>query len=203
MCREVCTKVIENKGQMLGTAEVPIQIDESRFPGKRKYNRSKLLKGNRVPQSEDCDALLENNRNHGRKIDGPWVFGLKQGLDCRNFYVNRRDKETLVSITTRECAHGSVIHSDECPAYSTLKSLGFIHSTVNHQENYVNPASRTNTQGIEHLWLDAKIKILRTMRGTTEMLLQSHLNEYCYRVMRKHSPNLLIVFLNDIKSVYR
>jgi hypothetical protein len=111
--------------------------------------------------------------------------------------------KTLVSIITQECAQGSVIHSNEWPAYSTLKSLGFIHSTVNHQENYVNPASGTNTQGIERSWLDAKIKILRKMRGTTEMLLQSHLNEYCYRAMRKHSPNLLIDFLNDVKSVYR
>jgi hypothetical protein len=36
------------------------------------------------------------------------------------------------------------------------------------------------------------------MRGTAELLLQPHLNEYCYRVMRKHSPNLLIDFLNDV-----
>ena len=76
MCREVCMKVIENKGQMLGTGEEPIQIDEARFARKRKYNRGRLLKGNRVPQSEDIDALLEHNRNHGRRIDGPWVFGL-------------------------------------------------------------------------------------------------------------------------------
>jgi hypothetical protein len=151
---------------------------------------------------EDSDALLENNRNHGRRTDGLWVFGLKQGLDCCYLYVNRCDKETLVPIITRECAQGSVIHSDEWPAYSTLKSLGFIHSTVNHQENYVNPAPGTNTQGTERSWLDAKIKILRKMRRTTELLLQSHLNEYCYRVMRKHSPNMLIDSLNDVRSVY-
>jgi hypothetical protein len=203
MCREVCTKVIESKGQILGTTEEPIQIDEARFAGKCKYNRGRLLKGNRISQLKDSDALLENNRNHGRRTDGPWVFGLKQGLDCRYFYVNRRDKETLVSIITRECAQGSAIHFDVWPAYSTLKSLGFIHSIVSHQENYVNPASGTNMQGIERSWLDAKIKMLRKLRGTTELLLQSHLNEYCYRVIRKHSPNLLIDFLNEVKSVYR
>jgi hypothetical protein len=148
-------------------------------------------------------VLLENNWNHGRRIDGQWVFDLKQGLDCRYLYVNRRDKETLVSIITRECEQGFVIHSDEWPAYSTLKSLGFIHSTVNHQENYVNPASGANTRGIERSSLDAKINILREMRGTTELLLQSHLNEYCYRVIRKNSQNLLIDFLNDVKCVYR
>jgi hypothetical protein len=51
MCREVCTKVIEKKGQMLGTAKEPIQIDEARFAGKRKYNRGRLLQGNSTPQS--------------------------------------------------------------------------------------------------------------------------------------------------------
>jgi hypothetical protein len=45
VCREVCTKVIEKKGQMLGTAEEQIQIDEVRFAGKRKYNRGRLLQG--------------------------------------------------------------------------------------------------------------------------------------------------------------
>jgi hypothetical protein len=75
-------KVIEKKGQTLGTIQEPIQIDEARFAWKRKYNRGRLLQGNRALQSEDSDALLENNRNHGRRIDCPWVFGLKQGLDC-------------------------------------------------------------------------------------------------------------------------
>ena len=89
---------------MLGTAEEPIQIDEARFAGKRKHNRGRLLRGNRIPQSEDSDALLENNRNHGSRIDGPWVFGLKQGLDSCYFYVKRRDKETLIPIIARECA---------------------------------------------------------------------------------------------------
>jgi hypothetical protein len=110
MCR-VCTKVIEKKGQMLGTAEEPVQIDEARFARKLKYNRGRLLQGNRAPQLEDSGVLLQNNRNHGRRIDDPWVFGLKQGLNCRYFYVNHCDKETLLPIITRECAQGSVIHS--------------------------------------------------------------------------------------------
>jgi hypothetical protein len=63
MCREVCTKVIEKKGQIPGTAEETIQIDEARFAGKRKYNSGRLLQGNRVTQLEDSDALPEKNRN--------------------------------------------------------------------------------------------------------------------------------------------
>jgi hypothetical protein len=48
-----------------------------------------------LPLSEDSDAYLQNNRNHGRRIDGPWVFGLKQGSDFRYFYVQRRDRTLL------------------------------------------------------------------------------------------------------------
>jgi transcription initiation factor TFIIIB Brf1 subunit/transcription initiation factor TFIIB len=96
----------------------------------------------------------------------------------------------------------AVINCDKCGSIMQNKRI-LIHSTFNYQEDYVNPASGTNTLGTERSWLDAKIKILRKTRGTTELWLQSHLNEYCYRVMRKHSQNLLIDFLNDVKSVYR
>ena len=34
--------------------------------------------------SEDEDAEVDNARNHGARIDGPWVFGLRQGHDRRN-----------------------------------------------------------------------------------------------------------------------
>jgi hypothetical protein len=200
MCREVYTKAIEKKGQMLGTAEEPIQIDEALFAGKRKYNHGRFLQGNRVPQSEDSDALLENNRNHVSRIDGPWVFGLKQGLDCRYFMSPALIKRHLCQSSPGNVHKDLLFILMNGQPILLSKSLGFIHSTVNQQENYVNPASGTNIQGIERSWLDAKIKILRKMRGTTELLLQSHLNEYCYRVMRKHSPNLLIDFLNNVKK---
>jgi hypothetical protein len=74
MCREVCTKVIEKKGQMPSTAEEPIQIDEAQFAGKCKYNCGRLLHSNRSPELEDSDALLENKRNHGKRMDGPWIL---------------------------------------------------------------------------------------------------------------------------------
>ncbi|XP_068232212.1 uncharacterized protein [Palaemon carinicauda] len=203
MCREVCTKIVQQKGQMVGTTTEPIQIDEARFAGRRKYNRGRLLQGNLGPESTDSEAEIENNRNHGNRIDGPWVFGLKKGLDCRYFFVDRRDRNTLLPIIIRECAQGSVIHSDEWPAYGTLNSHGFLHSTVNHQRHYVDPNTGTHTQSIERSWLDAKIKILLTMRGTAIHMLQSHLDEYCYRMMRKESVDLYSDFLNDIREVYR
>jgi len=84
-----------------------------------------MLNGDNAPLSEDCDAHEEDNRNHGRRIDGPWVFGLKQSSDCPYFWVDGRDRNTLlIPIIERECAYGSVIHSDEWPVYSNLNALG-------------------------------------------------------------------------------
>ncbi|MPC31198.1 hypothetical protein E2C01_024481 [Portunus trituberculatus] len=68
---------------MVGTTDNSIQIDEARFAGRQKYNRGRMLNGDNAPLSEDSDAEQENNRNHGCRIDGPWVFGLTQGSDCR------------------------------------------------------------------------------------------------------------------------
>jgi hypothetical protein len=97
-----------------------------------------------LPLSEDSDADLQNDRSHGRRNYRPWVFGLKQGSDCRYFYVQRRDRNTLIPIIQRECETGSVIHSDEWPAYEDLNAIGYSHSSVNHQENYVDPVTGGN-----------------------------------------------------------
>ena len=98
---------------------------------------------------EDDDAEVENKRNHGARVDGPWVFGLRQGNDCRYFLVERRDKNTLVPLIKRECEVGSVIHSDEWPAYASSIAEGYAHSTVNHQHSYVDPDFGAHTPGIE------------------------------------------------------
>lgn len=79
---------------MMRTEIDPIQIDEARFAGKRKYNWGRLLNDDQLPSSEDSDVEVQNSRNHGQRVDEPWVFGLKKGSDCRYFYAHRRDKNT-------------------------------------------------------------------------------------------------------------
>lgn len=202
MCREVCSSVISKRPQMEGTFQHPIQIDESRFAGRRKYNRGRLLTGDAQPVSEDEDAHVENARNHGARVDGPWVFGLRQGNDCRYFHVERRDKATLLPIIKRECKVGSEIHSDEWAAYRCLPAEGFVHETVNHQRNYVDPMTGAHTQAIERSWLDAKIKILRKMRGVPVATFQSHLDYFCWRMYRRDAPDLLLAFLEDVRVTY-
>lgn len=95
---------------MLGTDDNPIQIDESRFAGRRKYNRGRLLQGDAPANSVDEDVVVQNKQNHGACVDGPWVFGLRQSNDCRYFVVEKRDKSTLIPLIKQECAVGSIIH---------------------------------------------------------------------------------------------
>lgn len=202
MCREVCSSVIAKRQQMIGTFDNPIQIDEARFAGRRKYNRGRMLAGDAPASSEDDDADVANNRNHGARVDGPWVFGLKRGNDCRYFYVLRRDKNTLLPIIKQHCAPGSTIHSDEWAAYRCLTSEGFDHETVNHQENYVDPFTGAHTQGVERSWLDSKISILKKKRGVPIPMLQGHLDHFCWKMWRKDDPDLFISFLEDIRTTY-
>ena len=87
MCIEVCSSIVSvnRRGQMVGTEVNLVEIDEARFAGRRKYNRDRLLNGDERAESTDSEAGVVNNKNHGQRIDEPWVFGVKNGLDCRYF----------------------------------------------------------------------------------------------------------------------
>ncbi|MPC33493.1 hypothetical protein E2C01_026845 [Portunus trituberculatus] len=118
LCCEVCSEIVSvnRRGQMVGTVDNPVQIDEGYFAGRQKYNRGRFLQGYNAAEKEDPDPV-QNNRTHGRRIDGRWVFGLKKGMDLRLFVVEKRDSATLEPIIKRKVAPGSVIHSNEWPAY--------------------------------------------------------------------------------------
>ena len=72
-----------------------------------------------------------------------------------------------------------------------------------HQLHYQDPLTGAHTQGIERSWLDAKVKIMKKMRGTTPLLMQGHLDEYCYRVEKRTDPEFFTSFLRDIQLMYR
>ncbi|KAF5272988.1 hypothetical protein FQA39_LY07637 [Lamprigera yunnana] len=101
---KVCSSVVSvnRHGQLRGTEEDPTQIDEARFAGRRKYKTGRMLNGDHPAESDESDAEIEINRNHGRRNDGPWVFGLSLRDEVRYYYVERRDRVTLVRIIQRE-----------------------------------------------------------------------------------------------------
>jgi len=55
-----------------------------------------MLVRDNPPTNTIEEAHVQNNHNHGTWVNGPWVFGLKCGNDSRYFYVERRNKKTLI-----------------------------------------------------------------------------------------------------------
>lgn len=148
--------------------------------------------------SEDSNGKVGTSKDPKESMDGPWVFGLKNEWDCRYFYVQRKDKETLVPIIKRECQKGSVIYSDERWAYLCLKDIGYKHEQVDHIEPTLEGPSKTR----EHSWFANKIDLLMKRRGILSHLFQPYLDYYCWRALRNNN-NLFIAFLNDIRMIYR
>ena len=117
------------------------------------------------------------------------VLGLYQKGDARYYAVLDRKASTLLQIIQREVAAGSVIHTDEWPAYQ-LTQYGYRHFKVNHQKHFVDPHTDAHTQGIERRWRELKNKIMGQMRGISLANLQKHLDEASYRYMHADEPSL-------------
>ena len=124
-CREVCVFWLETRSELLGGNGVVVEIDEAKI-GHRKYNR-------------------------GRWIDGFWVFGGFERGSGRTFLVPvpSRDSQTLLSVIKQWIRPGTTIMSDCWRAYDCLSSEGFVHQTVNHSQNFVDPVSGVS---VTHCW---------------------------------------------------
>jgi len=90
--------------------------------------------------------------------------------ECQYFIVENRDCQKLLPIIEREVEIGTTIHSYQWRAYSSLKDHGFIHQTVNHSENFVNPNTGAHTQSIESLWKLVKSKYNIKVNGASPLL---------------------------------
>ena len=100
--RELMVSALEQAPRMGGVGQV-VQIDESLFRGRRKYNRGRVLQGDGVPGRRP--------NNHGQRVEGPWVFGLLlvESGELRLFRVEHRDAGTLLPIIVANVAPGTTI----------------------------------------------------------------------------------------------
>lgn len=133
-----------------------MEIDETKL-GKRKYHR-------------------------GRLVEGVWILGMIE-RGSKNYRLeicpdNRRDSSTLLNLILKHIALGTEIHTDCWRGYNKLEEYGYIHKTVNHSSNFVNPENLAHTQNIENSWRWLKRRLTRG--GVPKKDLYMHFAEYLW-----------------------
>jgi hypothetical protein len=182
-CRDVCNWKVDLNNLQIGGPSLKVEIDESLL-FKRKYNR-------------------------GRITAQQWFFGGYCTAQKRGFLlpVASRDAATLVPLIQKHVASGSRIHSDQWGAYTHLTSYGWVHLTVNHSQNFVDPDSGAHTQGIESFWNQIKRK-LKYVYGSQGDLKVRRINKYVYRHNFGYNSNMhfderMDLFLSHVAEFYK
>ncbi|KII74324.1 hypothetical protein RF11_03409 [Thelohanellus kitauei] len=127
--------------EKLGVADRKVQIDHNLLRGRRKSCRGRMLRWDQNPSlaeinefnllHDDNDEDVNPLRNYGRRIQGPWIFGMAechlirdnntyQTKSVRLFHVERRDASTLIPLIRDNVEAESTIWSDEWGAYSRI-----------------------------------------------------------------------------------
>jgi hypothetical protein len=182
--RDICAE--ESLGfhfKKIGGPNTTVEIDES-FVFRRKNHVGRLLTGER---------------------EHIWVLG---GI-CREtrqpfaVTVPNRTASTLQDLIQEYVLPGTIIITDGWRGYLGLQAFGYIHKTVNHSENFVNPNDRTvYTNTIERQW-----GILKQIipNQTHQDLRYTYLAEYIWKVKNRwfnitigERINLILLSLKNI-----
>ena len=175
--RQICSLKILHGNIKLGGRGKTVEIDESMFGHKRKYNR-------------------------GRVSEVACVFGMVERASGRalTFCVPDRTRENLVTRLVQEFIQpGTVILSDKFSPYFNLNDIGYTHLMVNHSENFVDPYIGAHTNTIEGVWNIVKKKLKR-MCGTFKHQLPSYLDEFNWQ--RVYPGERFEMMLQHIAELY-
>lgn len=143
---------MESHSEMIGGEGQIVEIDEAKM-GKRKYNK-------------------------GRVIEGQWIFGGIERTTKRLFIepVPNQSADTLLTIIKKWIKPGTTIISDCWKSYNCLSNEHYIHLTVNHKMNFIDPESGAYTQNIERCWRETRANISRY--GTQKHYFVGYLAEF-------------------------
>ena len=92
--------------------------------------------------------------NRGHIVNGKWIFGGIERQSGEMFLVPvpQRDAQMLITVIHEWFLPGTTVVSDCWKAYSQLSDDGFMHLTVNHSVNFVDPDTGAHNQIIERVW---------------------------------------------------
>jgi transposase len=167
MFNQIRTLLSDGDLQLEGS---PIEVDETYMGGRRKGNRGRPMSGDKT--KVPVVGIVQRN---GRVIAK---------------HVKNVKAKTLVGLIRKHVVPGSVVYTDEYPAYNTVsKGKRYIHRRIRHASGiYVRGDIHTNT--VEGLWSLIKRGIGGVYHSVSPDNLQSYLDEYCFRYNRRHDGNL-------------
>lgn len=157
--RDVCVSYFANNHEQIGGPGIIVEVDESLFT-KRKYNV-------------------------GRQREQRWVLGGYEQERKIGFMVEvpSRDAATLLPIIQHWVAPGSIIWTDRWAAYAQLPNIPgmqYVHQTVNHTANFVDPVTGACTNRVEAMWARAKAKFHASQGPTNPDLIADYLLEFMW-----------------------
>ncbi|EFN66847.1 hypothetical protein EAG_08499, partial [Camponotus floridanus] len=129
----------------------------------------------------DEAKIGKRKNNKGRLVEGQWIFGGIERSTNRLFIepVHNRSADTLLNVIKKWIKPGTTIMSDCWKSYKCLSNEGYVHLTVNHKMNFVDPTSGAHTQRIERAWRETRANIPRY--GTRKNHYVGYLAEFIFR----------------------
>jgi transposase-like protein len=162
--------------KMGGSDSGPLEVDETYVGGKPGNKHLKVRQAGKFIRDADGDTVRNPayKSKAGRGTDKTPVFGIldRETRKVRTQVIPEVKRETLMNAILDNVKKGSTIYSDGLRDYMPLKSMHFVHDTVNHVTEYVRGEVHTN--GIENFWSLFK----RTLNGTYVAVEPFHLHRY-------------------------
>ena len=152
----------------------------------------------------DESMFVRRKGNVGRTVNEQWVFGgiCRETRECFLVAVPDRRKETLQSVIKDFVRPKTIIVSDCWAAYQGIEEIperDYLHVTVNHSSNFVDPTTGACTNLVEGMWGRAKSKF-RKKWGTHRAMLDSYLCEFMWRA-RLDGKDPFSMIMNDIAKL--
>lgn len=143
----------------LGGLGVTVQIDETMLNHKAKSHRGRLPK-------EQIWALVmaDTSRTPSR---------------CFVKIVENRSAGVLIPLICSTVRNGSTIYTDEFRTYGKLKDFNYVHKTVCHKYNFVDPLTGVHTQHVESCNNNLKHKICAS-RGVKKTFYKFFIIEFMF-----------------------
>ncbi|KAG8232987.1 hypothetical protein J437_LFUL012634 [Ladona fulva] len=153
----------------------------------------------------EVDETLLGRRKScvGRPLMGQWVLGGIERGSRKVFLtvIPNRTADTLAQHIRRNISPGTTIITDCWKGYGFLsKDPDFNHLTVNHAENFVDPATGAHTQNIERVWREVKSSIPKFGRRMDQV--DGYLEAYQWMRMHSDRGMRLHHFFASVARVY-